>query len=73
MLTGVGAGRASLCTGTQLTLYISLFMPLSLVNPPQHNILHLEHSSFTDKMYRRAAQQLKSGIMNKIIISKYQL
>lgn len=73
MLTSVGAGRTSLYTGTQLTLYISLFFPLSLVNLPQHNIFHLEHSSFTDKMHRRAAQQLKSGIMNKIIISKYQL
>lgn len=47
MLTGVGVGQASLCTRTQLTLYIALFWPQSLVDPPQQNILHLEHSSFT--------------------------
>lgn len=47
MLTGAGAGQASLRTGTQLTLYIALFWPQSLVDLPQQNILHLEHSSFT--------------------------
>lgn len=34
-------------TGTQLVLYIALFWPQSLVDHPQQNILHLEHSSFT--------------------------
>lgn len=47
MLTGVGAGQASLRTGTQLTLYIALSWPRSLADPPQQNILHLEHSSLT--------------------------
>lgn len=47
MLTGVGVGQASLRTGTQLTLYIALFWPQSLVDPSQQNILHFQHSSFT--------------------------
>lgn len=57
MLTGVGAVQASLCTGTQLTLYNALFWPLSLVDLPQQNILHLEHSSFTLVQTSRTAAE----------------
>lgn len=47
MLTGTDAGQASLCTGTQLTMYFVMFWPEILTDLPHLNILYLEHASFT--------------------------